>query len=163
MPSPHSQHSMPYRHLAIMLALSFVAMFAFMYAMVDRWANVYLNLNQAYMAGLMVAPMAVIELAVMRAMYPDRKLNLIVIGASMVLLLLCWFGIRGQAGIGDKEFLKSMIPHHAGAILMCGKADVRDAEIQRLCGNIITSQQQEIAQMKAILRRLQSQSPPPPG
>lgn len=150
----HSQHAMPYRHLAVMLALSFVAMLAFMYAMVDRWVNVILNLNQVYMAGLMVAPMAVIELAVMRSMYPDRRLNLIVISASVILLLVCWLGIRWQAGIGDKEFVRSMIPHHAGAVLMCGKAPIHDAEIQRLCGDIIKSQQQEIAQMKAILQRL---------
>jgi len=142
-----------------MLALSFVVMFGFMYAMVDRWANVYPNLNQAYMAGLMAAPMAILELVLMGMMYPDRRLNGIIIAGSVVVLVLCWFGIRAQAGIGDREFLASMIPHHAGAILMCNKAPIHDAEIQRLCGNIIKSQQQEISQMKAILQRLDSQSP----
>ena len=40
-----------------MMGLSFVAMYALMYAMVDQWANVYNNVNQFYMAGLMAAPM----------------------------------------------------------------------------------------------------------
>lgn len=62
---------MHYVHFAIMLLLSFIAMFAFMYAMVDRFSNVYPNLNQFYMAGLMVAPMAIFELVLMRAMYPN--------------------------------------------------------------------------------------------
>lgn len=45
-----------------MTVLSFIAMFILMYAMVDRFANVYPNVNQAYMAGLMAAPMVMIEL-----------------------------------------------------------------------------------------------------
>jgi uncharacterized protein (DUF305 family) len=56
--------------------------------------------------------------------------------------------------ITDKQFLKSMIPHHAGAILMCNKARIQDAEIIDLCKQITTSQQSEIDQMKAILDRL---------
>jgi hypothetical protein len=35
------QHHAMYRHFSIMLLLSFLAMFAFMYAMVDAFANVY--------------------------------------------------------------------------------------------------------------------------
>jgi uncharacterized protein (DUF305 family) len=48
-----------------------------------------------------------------------------------------------------------MIPHHAGAILMCEQASLYDAEIKDLCGRIINSQQEEIDQMKAILQRLE--------
>ena len=38
-------------HLAIMTALSFISMYVLMYAMVDRFANVYSNLNQFYRPG----------------------------------------------------------------------------------------------------------------
>lgn len=44
-----------------------------------------------------------------------------------------------------------MIPHHAGAILMCNEATIRDVAIKRLCQNILSSQQVEIDQMKAML------------
>jgi uncharacterized protein (DUF305 family) len=47
-----------------------------------------------------------------------------------------------------------MIPHHAGAILMVEKAPSKHPEIQKLQQEIITSQQREIEQMKAILQRL---------
>ena len=50
--------------------------------------------------------------------------------------------------------LRSMIPHHAGAIWMCKEAAIQDPEIRDLCGNIEAGQQQEINQMKAILGRL---------
>ena len=47
-----------------------------------------------------------------------------------------------------------MIPHHAGAILMCGRAPVKDPEIRSLCATIIKGQQQEIDQMSAMLAPL---------
>jgi uncharacterized protein (DUF305 family) len=65
-----------------------------------------------------------------------------------------WIGIRQQLAVADEQFLKSMIPHHASAVLMCQQAPVQDSEITSLCPNIVQSQQSEIAQMKAILSRL---------
>ena len=149
-----SQSQMHYLHFAIMLLLSFIAMFVLMYAMVDRLENVYPNLNQAYMAGLMVAPMAVIEMALMGAMYPNKRWNMAIIVIGILALAFFWFAIRAQTAISDKSFLRSMIPHHAGAILMCDQAPIRDPQVRQLCGRILKSQQAEIAEMKAILQRL---------
>jgi len=61
--------------------------------------------------------------------------------------------MRTQAAVGDKGFLRSMIPHHSGAILMCEQAKLTDPEIVALCTGIVRSQAQEIAQMEAILKR----------
>ena len=122
-----------YGRLAAMAALSFLAMYGLMYAMVDKASNIHPSLNQAYMAGLMTAPMVVFELMLMGMMYPRKGLNRGLLGLSVVVGVLCFVGIRQQWLIGDREFLASMIPHHSGAILMCGKAPVRDPEIRRLC------------------------------
>jgi uncharacterized protein (DUF305 family) len=62
--------------------------------------------------------------------------------------------IRWQTGVGDRQFLRSMIPHHAGAILMCEQAPIQHPEVKKLCGDIIKGQQAEIDQMKARLRQL---------
>lgn len=51
------------------------------------------------------------------------------------------------------QFLRWMIPHHAGAILMCQEANITDGAIKELCGNIVTSQQEQIDQMKGLLQR----------
>lgn len=142
-----------YRHLAIMTGLSFMAMFGLMYAMVDVFANVFVNVNQAYMAGLMAAPMVLIELIVMRSMYQDRKMNTIFATGAIAVLVLCWVFIRAQTAVSDRQFLRSMIPHHAGAILMCQQASIQAPEIRKLCGDIESSQQSEIDQMKALLAR----------
>jgi uncharacterized protein (DUF305 family) len=76
---------------------------------------------------------------------------------SVILEIIFFIFIRQQTAISDKQFLRSMIPHHAGAILMCSQAPITDPEIQDLCKSIIASQQKEIDQMKAILERLQEQ------
>lgn len=143
-----------YLNLAIMAVLSFISMFVFMYMMVDSFSNVYPGLNQFYMAGLMTAPMIVIEIFVMWSMYHNKKANLIIAGASIVLLVLFSLFIRKQTAISDKEFLKSMIPHHGGAVLMCSEAPIEDAEIKKLCEGIMSSQQLEIDWMKKKLAEL---------
>ena len=143
-----------YRHLAIMAVLSFISMYILMYAMVNSLGNVYNNFNQFYMAGLMTAPMILIELFVMRSMYQDRTRNVLIIVGSVAVALVFFLLIRQQTAISDKQFLRSMIPHHAGAILMCEQAPLQDAEIKELCGNIISSQQAEIDLMKAKLQSL---------
>lgn len=144
-----------YRHLGIMAALSFAAMYVLMYAMVNAIDDVFMNVNQVYMAGLMTAPMVVIELVVMRAMYHDTKLNAIIVGAGVVLGVAMFVAIQQQAAVGDRQFLRSMIPHHSAAILMCREASIGDREISQLCQAITSGQQREIDQMNAILRRLQ--------
>jgi hypothetical protein len=144
-----------YRHLAMMAALSFAAMYILMYAMVDTFGHVFMNINQFYMAGLMAAPMVLIELVVMRGMYHDKRLNALIAGGSVVVGVLMFVFIRQQTAVADNQFLRSMIPHHSGAILMCQNASLQDAEIRELCKAIVSSQQQEIDQMTAMLRRLQ--------
>jgi len=62
-----------------------------------------------------------------------------------------WTLIRQQAAITDEQFLRSMIPHHAGAILMCEQASLRDPAVKELCGEIGTSQQSQIDFMKTKL------------
>lgn len=144
-----------YRRLLVMTVVSFVAMYILMYAMVDRLANVVPNFNQFYMAGLMTAPMVIIELLVMRGMYHSKRLNAVLVAASALALAVFFVFIRQQAAISDQQFLKSMIPHHGGAILMCERASIRDPEVRGLCRSIILGQQAEIDQMKAKLRELQ--------
>lgn len=149
-------HMMTGKYLALMAALSFLAMYILMYMMVDTVANVYPNLNQFYMAGLMTSPMVAIELLVMGSMYKNRRLKKIVIGLSLAALALLAFLIRAQFAVTDREFLKSMIPHHGGAVLMAKKAALQDPEIKALARSIIASQQSEIDWMKAKLRELKN-------
>lgn len=147
---------MHYRNLFFMIGLSFISMYILMYAMVDRFSNVYSNLNQLYMAGIMTMPMILIELFLMRSMYLNQKLNRIIIFSSIMLFGILLYFERKQIAIYDKEFLKSMIPHHAAALLMCKESHLQDPEIIQLCKNISASQQSEIDLMKAKLKALEN-------
>ena len=149
----HTQHGGQNHYLRLvgMIVLSFISMYGLMYSMVNSFADVYNSLNQVYMAGLMTAPMVVIELWLMSSMYKNRKVNALAIAASCVAAIALFFFIRQQTAISDRQFLRSMIPHHSGAILMCEGASLQDERVKELCKEIISSQRREIDQMRALL------------
>jgi uncharacterized protein (DUF305 family) len=144
-------HNNHYKKLLVMSGLSLISMYVLMYAMVDILGNVIPNINQFYMAGLMTMPMIIIELVLMGSMYMNKKLNTLIIAISSVLLITFFLLIRQQSFVSDRQFLKSMIPHHASAILMCEKTNLQDPENIALCEAIVSGQQEEIDLMKAKL------------
>ena len=147
----HTRHDNHYVRLVGMVVLSFISMYVLMYSMANSFADVYNSLNQVYMAGLMTAPMVVIELWLMSSMYKNRKLNAVAVAISIAAGALFFTFIRQQTLISDRQFLRSMIPHHSGAILMCEEASIQDQRIRDLCKEIIASQRREIDQMRALL------------
>lgn len=149
-----SEHNKHYRSLVFMIVLSFISMYILMYSMVNSFSNVIPNVNQFYMAALMTMPMIIIELLLMRSMYMNRKWNVAILISGAVGLIVFFMLIQQQAAVNDKQFLKSMIPHHGAAILMAKEAAIQDPEIKALCEKIIRDQQSEIDQMKAKLKEL---------
>ena len=143
-----------YVMLGVSSAVMLVIMYLVMFTMIYSFGEFVQNINFFYMAVMMATPMTVMMPLVMPSMYPDRRLNLIVYIACALLFVLAYVGIRTQALVGNSQFLRSMVPHHSGAILMCEEARISDPEIKSLCGRIIKSQAEEIDQMKAIRRRL---------
>ncbi len=150
----HGQDMKHYRHLALMALIHFPIMYVVMFTMIDGLSDFYNNLNMFYMAGMMVAPMVLLMPLMMGAMYKDKTANLIVYVASVLLFLLCFWMTREQTFIGDRQFIRSMIPHHSGAILMCEKSEIKNSELKSLCAQIVKGQREEIEQMKAIESRL---------
>ena len=167
MESNHSKHSAangkmamnkgmgksPYLMFAANLLASGIVMYFVMYTMIDSTAELYNNLNNVYMTLMMLTSMALFMLWMMPAMFPDRKINVALNIAFAAVFALSLFGMRTQALVGNDQFLRAMIPHHSGAILMCEKAAITDPEIKRLCDGIVQGQTSEIAEMKALLAR----------
>lgn len=150
----HEGGSKPYMMLAVNLGLSLLVMYLAMFAMIWSWGEFIQNVNFFYMALVMWAPMGAIMLVTMGGMYRNRRLNAALYLAFAAIFVLSLLGIRQQSLVGDDQFLRSMIPHHSGAILMCEEAKLTDPEIRQLCGEIIQAQKEEIAEMKRILDRL---------
>lgn len=142
-----------YKELMVELAIDFVIMYLVMYTMIAGLSDFYLNINNVYMTLMMVAPMAVVMIVAMRSMFPSKRTNLALGLGAAIVFAASFFAMRTQAAVGDEQFLRSMIPHHSGAILMCEQSAITDPEISALCDQIIESQKKEIAQMKAILER----------
>jgi hypothetical protein len=156
-PSHHSiDHfgKSPYLGLTMMTFLHFLFMYAMNYLMVDAASSIFLNVNALYMTLWMVAPSVVIMIMLMKEMYPKKKLNIAISVASVLIFVLSFVFIRQQTFIGDKQFIRSMIPHHSGAVLMCREGKIEDPELKTLCDNIIKAQLDEIEQMKSVLNRL---------
>ena len=146
-----------YMMLGLNLVVSTVIMYFVMFTMIWSLGGFFNNLNMLYMALMMATPMGVLMLLMMRMMYPNNRLNLLLHAVFVLLFVAALFGVRAQGLIGDQQFVRSMIPHHSGAILMCNRSPIRDPEIRELCfgpDGIIESQTREIDQMKTILTRL---------
>ncbi|MDX3911555.1 MAG: DUF305 domain-containing protein [Sphingobium sp.] len=142
-----------YWSLALQTLVSGVIMYLVMFVMIDGLDSFYNNLNMLYMTMMMVAPMVVLMILAMRHMFPSKAANIALIAVSLIAFFGSFALIRTQTTIGDTAFLRSMIPHHSGAILMCREARLSDPEVVRLCTSIEQSQRQEIDEMKAILAR----------
>lgn len=142
-----------YKKLAAAVSINTVIMFFLTYVLIDRIAHFYVNINRIYMALIMAAPMVLVMLLVMRSMFKDKKLNTILYVTFGALTILLFFLMRTQTPVGNEQFLRSMIPHHSSAILMCEQSAITDPEISELCDEIVQAQEEEIAQMEAILAR----------
>lgn len=100
----------------------------------------------------MTAPMIIIEVLIMKEMYQkEKKAASAVFGVSILALVTLLFFIRNQIAVREQQFLKSMIPHHSSAILMCERADLTDPELKQLCIEIVETQKREIKIMKQKL------------
>lgn len=146
-----------YMMLGLNLVLSLAIMYLVMFSMIWSFGDFFNNLNMLYMAVTMATPMGILMLLMMGMMYPNKRLNLILHALFVLLFIVALLGVRAQALIGDRQFVRSMIPHHSGAILMCNRSPIQDAEIRELCfgpNGIVESQTREIDQMKTILARL---------
>ena len=145
-----------YKRFALMAVAMFVAMYFIMYAMIDGLQNLIPNINNLYMTLLMVSAMLVIEIWIMKGMYQNKKINWAIITVSLAIGIFSWFGIREQLFVGDKEFVKGMIPHHAAAVLMSEKAKLTDPELIELQKNILETQAKEIEFMKRKLKEFEN-------
>ena len=142
-----------YKKLGTTLAINAVIMFILTYSLIASFDHFVPNINRAYMSVIMVSAMALLMLVTMRSMYKDPKKNtMLYIGFGLV-FVASFLMARTQTAVGDEQFLRSMIPHHSSAILMCEESAITDPEIVSLCEDIVAAQEREIAQMQDILAR----------
>lgn len=150
-------HSNPYPKFLLMMAASFVIMYAVMYLNTYQLDHVYFSMTRFYMTCLMISAMALLMLGFMLKMYNDRKKNIAIVIGSLLLFFVSLFLVRAQKPIGDILWMRAMIPHHSIAILTSERADIKDPEVKKLANDIIKAQKKEIEEMKSMIKRLENE------
>ena len=145
----------PYTKFVAMLACSFIAMYATMYLNTYEMSHVYFSLTRFYMSCLGIATMSLIMYAFMRSMYQNHFKNRLIVTGSILLFVVALGLVRSQKPVGDVLWMKAMIPHHSIALLTSERAALKDPEVKELAEGIIATQKKEIAEMKAMIKRLE--------
>lgn len=107
------------------------------------------------MSILMICAMALVMMPMMGKMYPNKRLNKIILATAFVVFVAILTFLRQQIFVGDVQYMKAMIPHHSSAIMTSKNANIKDPEVKKLSEQIIKSQEEEITKMKAKLKELE--------
>ena len=126
-----------------------------MYLNVYALDHIFFSRTRVFMALMMGAVMAVIMLLFMWKMYENKKINVMILAASLLVFAGSLFMVRSQTTVNDTAWMKAMIPHHSIAILTSKRADLKDPEVKKLAEEIIQAQEEEIDKMKKMIKEME--------
>jgi hypothetical protein len=140
-----------YWRFAAMIATSMAAMFVLMYANTFVLDHVKWSETRFYMTFVMGAAMAGIMLSFMLGMYNNRKVNIGIFVASVIVLIGAIWLVRSQTTVQDRSYMSAMIPHHSIAILTSERSEIEDVRVCELAVEIIEAQRREIDEMNWLI------------
>ena len=112
---------MSYKKFFFMMLISFVIMYIVMFLNLDSVSHYHTSITRIYMSLLMVAPMSLVMMAMMGKMYPNKKINRLIIASGIGVFAIVLVALRTQTPISDVQYMKAMIPHHSSAIMVSKK------------------------------------------
>ncbi|WP_208559036.1 DUF305 domain-containing protein [Marinilactibacillus kalidii] len=145
-----------YAKFGLMILTSTIVMYGLMYLNVFEIADAKFSQTRVFMAILMGAVMAIIMMLFMWKMYKNKKLNSIILAASVCVFGLSLWLVRSQKTVDDVAWMKAMIPHHSIAILTSERAQISDPRVRELADGIIKTQVEEIQQMNELIADLEN-------
>lgn len=140
-----------YIRFGVMILTSTIVMYFMMFLNTYEFAHVMFSETRVYMAITMGAGMAIIMLLFMWKMYENKRLNYIILLASVLIFSGSLWLVRSQATIDDTSWMSAMIPHHSIAIMTSKRADLNDPRVKELSEDIIEAQEKEIKEMKELI------------
>lgn len=147
---------MRYSRFGLMIAASTIVMFGLMYLNTFAADHIFYSQTRMWMALVMGAVMAVVMMAFMWPMYSDRKINLVIVAAAVVVFGVSLWLVRSQQTVDDVSYMKAMIPHHSIAIMTSARAHIKDPRVRKLAHGIVEAQVREIKEMKGLIRDLEA-------
>lgn len=151
----HEDMSMSWRRFAAMIATSTFIMFFLMYQLVFELEHATFSINRLVAALVMGSVMTFVMLGFMWRMYEGTAVKVAVLSAAVLAAIGLLTVNRSQALVGDRAFMKAMIPHHSIAINNASLAEISDPRVRELADQIIASQVREIAEMKLLLEDIE--------
>lgn len=149
----------PYLRFAGMIATSTVVMFVLTYANVYDIGHIHFSQERLYMVVLMGSAMAIVMMAWMWKMYPDRRRNLAIMGGAVAIGIAAFLFSQTQVLVYDVNYMRGMIPHHSIAIVTSERAGIVDVRVRALADGIIEAQRREIAEMEWLIRDIEANGP----
>jgi len=133
-----------YQHYGIMtLSMVLAGFMSTMNTWSPNWGDVYFSLNDVYMVGIMTGFMFFFM-----GLF-TRKWKEALVGGIVGSLFL--MAVRFQWFIGQRQYLRQMIPHHGMAVFLSQKLSQKPNTIQPYLDTIIRNQSDEIRYMKYVL------------
>ena len=148
-----------YWRFAAMIGTSTLVMLGLMYLNTYAFEHVRWSETRFYMAFLMGSAMAVIMLSFMLNMYKNKTINWAIYGGAAVVFLLALWLVRSQVTVGDRSYMKAMIPHHSIAIMTSERAGIEDVRVRELADEIIKAQRREIKEMDWLIADIAENGP----
>lgn len=143
--------SSSYIRFGAMILTSMVVMFALMYFNTYAFEHVRWSETRFYMTFIMGGAMAIVMLGFMLGMYKNTKANIAIFAGSALILLGALYLVRSQTTVGDRSYMKAMIPHHSIAIMTSERSNIEDVRVRELADGIIRAQRKEIKEMNWLI------------
>ncbi len=140
-----------------MIVTSALFMYVVMYLNTYELDHVFFSEMRLYMTILSTAVMAIVMLTFMLHMLQDKKINITIVGVSVLVFVSSFYLMRNQTTIDDVDYMEGMIPHHSIAILASKRANIIDPRVRELADEIIKAQEKEIKEMKDLIEDLKSE------
>ena len=140
--------------IAVMFIFSFlIQYFAMPPLMVSSLSDITNNIGKAYLAVIMGLFMVLVEIGMHDMQY--GSISLTKYGLILAFLFLFIYLYRKQVAIKDDEYVKGMIEHHSMAIFMSEEIlkKTDNYYVAKLAKNIIQKQNDEIREMKELLKK----------
>ena len=99
------KHGSSYGRFAAMIATSTIVMFGLMYLNSYALDHIYYSQTRTWMAVYMGAVMAIIMLGFMWSMYNNRRMNAIIVAASLIVFATSLWLVRSPQTVDDVSYI----------------------------------------------------------
>lgn len=140
--------------LVVMFIGSFIVQYFCMSSiMSNSRINITNSLSKLYMSIIMGLFMIILELMMRDNQYKVLSTNSYLFFGGLLIILIYLY--RNQVGVNDKQYIEEMIEHHSMALLTSDEIinKTNDFNVMKLAKNIKQKQEDEIKQMRGLLKR----------